>query len=429
MTDSVALGRTRAGPSPVGASDAVGGSWRLALRFARRELRGGLKGFRIFLICLMLGVALIAGVGSVEESVRAGIAGDARALLGGDLEARVLYRQAKPEERALMASLGTVSEVRRLRAMAVRTQPPPAAPPAGTDRALVELKAVDDAYPLYGAIELSPAMSLAQALAPRDGMWGAVADAGLLDRLGLALGARVRLGGLDYVLRATIVREPDRGADVFQLGPRLMVAGASLAATGLVQPGSLVYDEYRLRLPDGADPAAAADRLKAGLGDDGWRIRGLEDAAPRVQRFIDRTGLFLTLVGLSTLLVGGVGVGNAVRSYLAGKTATIATLKCVGAPARLIFRLYLLLVLILALGGIAAGLALGALAPSAAAGPLTGRFGLSMRPGLYAQPLLLAAGFGLLVALAFSLPPLARARDVPAASLFRDILDRARRRP
>jgi putative ABC transport system permease protein len=374
----------------------------------------------------MLGVTIIAGVGSVGESVRAGIAADARKLLGGDLEARLLYTPATLEQRALMDTLGTVSEVRTMRTMAIRAQPPASA--AATDRTLVELKAVDAPYPLYGAVALSPAMALPDVLAERGGGRGAAADPALLDRLGLRLGDRVRVGGVEYELRATISREPDRGAD-FPLGPRLMVAGASLAATGLIQPGSLIYNTYRLRLPDGASATAAAEALKQRFPDAGWRFRELKDASPQVQRFIDRTGLFLTLVGLSALLVGGVGVGNAVRSYLEGKIATIATLKCVGAPARLIFRLYLALIMALALAGVAAGLVLGALAPVAVAGVLGEGFGLSVRLGLYAGPLLLAAGFGLLVALAFSLAPLARARDVPAASLFRDLVSRARRWP
>jgi putative ABC transport system permease protein len=411
-------------PSP---ADATGASWHLALRLARRELRGGLKGFRIFLVCLMLGVTIIAGVGSVGESVQAGIAADARKLLGGDLEARLLYTPATPEQRALMERLGAVSEVRNMRTMAIRTTPP--ADASATDRTLVELKAVDAAYPLLGTVELMPAMALADALAQRDGRWGAVAEQSLLDRLGLKVGEAIRVGSLDYALRASIVREPDRGGDMFQLGPRLMVAGPSLDAAGLIQPGSLIYNAYRLRLPEGASADDATEALKTQFPDAGWRIRGLEDASPRVQRFIDRTGLFLTLVGLSALLVGGVGVGNAVRSYLEGKIGTIATLKCVGAPAPLIFRLYLTLILALALAGIAAGLVLGGLAPFAVAGALSDGYGLSMQLGLYVRPLLLAAAFGLLVAFAFTLAPLTRARDIPAASLFRDLVSRTRRWP
>lgn len=398
--------------------------WRVAFVIARRELRGGIRGFRIFLLCLMLGVAIIAAVGSLSAAVVAGIAADARAILGGDLDLRLIHREATPEQRRAFASFGDVSELREMRGMARPSDPGRAA-----DRILVELKAVDGAYPLYGSVELDPAIPLEAALARRDGIWGAAADAALLERLDLSIGDRVRVGVLDYELRAVLDVEPDRGGGIFALGPRFMVALGSLPETGLVQPGSLTYTHYRLRLPDGADAGAVARQLDAAFPDAGWRIRGLDDAAPGVKRFVDRTAFFLTLVGLSALLVGGVGVGNAVRAYLDGKTETIAVLKCLGAPSALVRRAYLLLVMLLALGGVAVGLALGALAPAALAGLLAERFDIGIKVGVFPLPLLEAAAFGLLTALGFSLWPLARARTVPAASLFRNLVAPAAARP
>jgi putative ABC transport system permease protein len=398
--------------------------WTLPLRLARRELRGGLKGFRIFLACLALGVAAIAGVGSVASSVTAGIAADARVLLGGDLALRLLYRPATAEQQTFLMEAGTLSETREMRAMAR-----PARSDDGSRTVLVELKAVDRAYPLYGTVRLAPDRPLAEVLAFRGGVWGAAADVGLAERLGLALGDRVRVGEADYELRALIESEPDRGADVFSLGPRLMLSLDGLAETGLMQPGSLIEYHYRLKLPADASADTVTAALNERFPNAGWRIRGLTEAAPGVQRFVDRTSLFLTLVGLSALLVGGVGVSNAVRSYLESKTATVATLKCLGAPGGLVFRLYLAQILFLALGGIALGLVVGALAPLGVAGLLSERLGITARLGPYPGPLLLAAAFGLLTALGFSLWPLARARDVPAASLFRNLVSPARAWP
>jgi len=396
-------------------------SWRLALRLARRELRGGLAGFRIFLVCLMLGVAAIAAVGSVASAVRGGIAADARALLGGDVDVELNQRPASAAQIAFFAAAGELSATAGMRAMA--------RPAAGGARVLVELKAVDGRYPLYGAVTLSPEMKLAAALARRDGAWGAVAEAALIDRLGLRLGERIRVGTIDYELRAILAREPDRSAGLFSLGPRLMVGYDSLEATGLVQPGSQIHHHYRVRLAPGAGAAGWIADLNAAFPDAGWRIRGPDDAAPGIKRFVDRAGLFLALVGLSTLLVGGVGVGNAVRTYLEGKTATIATLKRLGAPGGLVFRTYLALVMGLALGGTALGLVVGGLAPAAMAGLLGDRFGVALRVALYPGPLLSAAVFGLLTALAFSLVPLTRARDASAAALFRGALAPVRWRP
>ena len=239
----------------------------------------------------------------------------------------------------------------------------------------------------------------------------------------------MKIGDAVYELRAAITREPDRGSGIFILGPRLMVADASLDSTGLVQPGSLLYHLYRVKLPGDVSATDWLAALKRRFPDGVWRIRELEDAAAGTRNFIERTGLYLILVGLAALLVGGVGVGNAVRSYLQGKTPTLATLKCLGAPARLVFRAYLLLILALASIGIAAGLVLGALTPPAITGFLSQRMALDIHSQIYPLPLALAAAFGLLTAIAFSLAPLFRAARVPGGQLFRDLLDRMPRRP
>ena len=255
----------------------------------------------------MLGVAVIAAVGSVAASVRGGIAANAREILGGDVELRLLYQPAKPEQLAFFAASSTFSASQEMRAMS--------RPAAGDERALVELKAVDAAYPRYGSVALQPAMPLADALAQRDGRWGAAVDPNLLERLGLKVGDSLRVGDADFQIRATILREPDRGAGIFILGPRLLVADGSLAATGLVQQGSLVYYVYRIRLPANTNAAAWIDQLKAQFPDAVWRIRGLDDAAAGIRQFIDRTAMFLVLVGLRAIsfrygIVYAIGGGH-----------------------------------------------------------------------------------------------------------------------
>jgi putative ABC transport system permease protein len=395
--------------------------WMLALRLARRELRGGLKGFRIFLACLMLGVTVIAAVGSISASVRTGIAKNAREILGGDIELRLLYQPASAEQRNYFAANAVVSDSREMRAMA--------RPGDGDQRTLVELKAIDAAYPLYGKVDLDPQMTLEDALRIQDGVWGAVADANLLARLGLKVGDTIAVGDGSFEIRAAIVREPDRGAGIFILGPRLMIADGALESTGLVQPGSLIYHLYRLRLPDGGDGKSWVERLRARFPEAIWRIRQLDDAAAGIRRFVDNTALYLTLVGLAALLVGGVGVGNAVRAYLDGKTGAIATLKCVGATRALVLRVYLLLIILLALGGIAIGLVIGAAVPLTVAGLLAERMAVPPEIAVHPTPLLLAAAFGLLTAVGFSLWPLFRARNIRSARLFRHLVDQSRHRP
>jgi len=396
----------------------------LALRLARRELRGGLRGFRAFLASLVLGIGAIAAVGSLTESLLDGLRGDGRVLLGGDLDLRLAHREITAEQRAWLEARGRLSQITALRAMAHKDG----------RRALIELRAVDDAYPLYGAVELDPARPLAELLAYRDGAWGLAADASLLRRFDLDPAAldpetpgaetRLRIGELTYEVRALVAREPDRSTRIAAFGPRVLVARGSLAATGLLRPGSLNHHHYRLRLPETGDSAGDSAVLRRELAEAfpaaGWRVRDTSQAAPGLARFIDRLGMFLTLVGLTALLIGGVGIGNAVRGYLESRTATIATLKCLGASSRLIARVYWIQILFLTLVGIAAGLALG-LAAAYLAGILIGDFfAWQTRFAVHALPLATATAFGLLTAAAFSLWPLAHARALPPASLFRD---------
>jgi putative ABC transport system permease protein len=385
----------------------------LAARLAWRELRGGLREFRIFLACMAIGVAAIAAVGSLSAAVVAGLVADGGRLLGGDVDLRLLHRPVSAEQRAYLdANAARVSGIVELRAMAR---------PVGQrdGRALVELKAVDGPYPLVGVVETLPARPLAELLAPVDGVWGAVAAANLLTRLGIETGARVTVGEATFEIRAIMVKEPDRVATVLSFGPRLMVSADAIDDTGLVQPGSQIHYHYRLDL-SGQQSGAWIAALNEAFPKAGWRVRGPNEAAPGVRLFIDRLTLFLTFTGFTVLLVGGIGVGNAVKSYLDGRVATIAMLKCLGAPGRLIFRIYLLQVLILGVVGTAIGLAIGAVLPILGLEIMADRLPVAPVTGFYGEPLALAALFGLLTAATFGLWPVARAREIPAAQLFRD---------
>ena len=387
----------------------------LAFRLARRELRGGLGSFRVFLACLALGVAAIAAVGSVSEAMRAGIARDARLLLGGDASIRLLHRPMPAEARAALGEAGRVSEVVAMRAMA--------RPEAGgARRTLVELKAVDGAYPLFGAVELVGGGALADALAERGGVFGAAIDPALSRRLGLATGDLLRIGRAAFEVRAEIAREPDRATRFANLGPRAMIALDALPATGLVQPGSLVDYLYRVGFRPGLDGAAWLQAFDARFPDAGWRVRDLRNASPGLKTFIGRATQFLTLVGLTALLVGGVGIANAVGGLLERRAGAIAILKCLGAPGGLVFEVYLIQTLALATAGIAIGVAAGALAPPLASELMAGLFPATLPFDIHWRPLAMAAAFGYLATLAFSVWPLGKARETRAAHLFRALV-------
>jgi putative ABC transport system permease protein len=384
----------------------------LALTFARRELRGGLKGFRVLVACLALGVAAIAGAGSLRAAFDAALAEDARALLGGDLDIRQTHQPFDAPMLAALGGLGAVTEGIEMRAM-VQVD-------GNARRSLVELKGIDGAYPLVGRLELSPSEQSPFALV--DGSWGAAAEANLLDRLGLKLGDRITLGDVELRIRAVIAKEPDRVATALSFGPRLMVDRRAVEATGLIRPGSLVRHTVRLLLAPGRDAGEAKAELARRFPEAPWQMRDVAEASPGVGRFLDTMASFLSLVGLTALLVGGIGVANAVKAYLDGRIGTIATLKCLGAPSSLIFTTYFLLVSLLAGIGIVLGLAAGAALVPLVAEVGSERIPLALKVGLYPRPLIIAAGFGALSALVFTLWPLARAKAVPAAVLFRRLV-------
>jgi len=391
----------------------------LTWRFARRELRGGLRGFGVFIACIALGVAAIAGVGSFAKSLGDGLAREGRIILGGDVSFSLMAREASAPERKFLDENGRVSAAATMRAMARA---------ADGQSALVELKAVDQAYPLYGEVALDPAGSLSDALAERDGAFGAAVDPALLARLNLERGARVTVGAATIELRAILKNEPDKLAGGIGFGPRLLISEAALRATGLVQPGSLVRWHYRVRIP-AADANAVVAASEKHLPDAGWEARTRGNASPALGRNIERFTQYLTLVGLTALLVGGVGVANAVKHYLDRRRNTIATLKSLGATGGRIYAIYLTEVMLLAGVGVAIGLIVGAILPFA----ITAAFGsvlpLPIVPALHSGELALAVLYGFLTALAFALWPLGRAHDVPVSALYRDMVAPQRRLP
>jgi len=389
--------------------------WGLAVRLARRELRAGLGGFRIFIACLALGVGAIAAIGSFSRAVEEGLRADARMLLGGDIELRLTHRAATADQKDFLAGLGRMTEVLEMRTMARPGIANGGAP------ALVQLKAVDDLYPLYGTLQLEPAMPMGDVLGRRDGVYGVAVEELALVRLGVALGDRVRVGEGEFEVRAVIAREPDRGLSLFGIGPRLMLSHEAIPQTGLLQPGALVSYEYRLGLQPGSDYRTVIETIKREYPSAGWRIRGLDEAGGGLRNWIDRLTLYLSLIGLAALLVGGVGIGNAVDSFLIGRRRTIASLKSQGAPAALVWQLYLIQIGVLALIGIAIGVVAGIGLPFVAAALIGDRLPVAARVDLYLEPLLMASLSGLLVALLFALWPLARARAVPAATLMRGL--------
>jgi len=387
----------------------------LALRYAVRELRGGLRGFGVFIACIALGVMAIAGVGSVAQGLADGLAQAGSTILGGDLNFALVQREATDAERHFLDAHGTVSVVATLPTMARAED---------GRTTLVEIKAVDSVYPLFGAVTIEPDMPLPALLQQTGEVFGAAADPALLTRLDLKVGDRVTIGKATIELRAMLKNEPDRLSGGIGFGPRLLVSREALRASALLQPGSLVRYGYRLRLPAGnaSDRALAAvdEAARAALPDAGWDIRTRKRASPQLERNVERFSQFLTLVALTSLLVGGVGVANAVASHLARKRDAIATMKALGATGADVFAIYCAQIMLVALFATLIGAAIGAALPFAIVAAFGSIIPLPVAAAFYPGELLLSIVYGLLTALAFALWPLGRAHDVSVSMLFRD---------
>lgn len=380
----------------------------LTLRLACRDLRGAAGGFRLLVLCVALGTAAIAIVGLLATMVLDGVRAGAQESIGGDVSLRLFHHPPAPEHRAAFAAAGTVGLTAELRPLAWH----------GGRSALVELKAVDDAYPLYGRLALQPAIPTADALGPRDGVWGAAVDGALLTALAASLGDIVTLGDRRFELRALIAAEPDRALRAFSLGPRMIVALPAVAATDLVAPGTQTYWYSRIRLDAGQNAAPWIAGFERQFPDAGFRIVDAADGVPGVERSLAFAGSLLLFVAMGVLLIGAVGIAAGLTAYLDRKRDTIAILRCLGARPSFVLRLYLVQTLAAALAGIAVGLAAAALL-SLAAAPHLAEW-LPVAPGLRAGPLAVAGGFGLLATLLFALWPLSRAERQPPQRLFRD---------
>ncbi len=394
-----------------------------ALRFALRDLRGGLKGLWIFLLCIALGVAAIVGVESLARALKDGMGREGRVILGGDASFSLIHRRLVPDEQRFLEAHGSLSTIATLRGMAR---------PANGDAALIEIKAVEPSWPTLGSAVFAPPMSLEDALGEKDGVFGAAVEEALLARLNLKLGDVIRIGEANFAIRTLLVSEPDRLATGVGLGPRVLMSQAALDATKLVQPGSLVRWTTRVVMggpggePDNAAVQAFMDQAKRMFPQAGWDARSRLAISPDFSRDLDRFAEFLALAGLLSLVVGGVGVANAAQGFVERKRATLAILKAIGATGSSVVSLALIEFAIVALIGALAGAALGSAIPFAVDWLFGSLLPIPLAPSISPSVIGLGLIYGLLTALAFSIAPLGRAHDLPVTTLIRDMIEERR---
>lgn len=413
-----------------------------SIRLMRRELRAGLRGFIVFMLCLILGVGSIAAVQSLSKGLMNALEQNGKYILGGDIALRTIYQPASKEQvKYLRQKVGPTTVIAETRAMA-RT--------ADESRAtLVELKAVDVFYPLYGTFDYWDQNGALQKMSTNTSAallpdtlpngdyaenWGAYIEPELTESIGVTLGDYIFIGNQKFEIRGIIENEPDRlGSERFTYAPRAMISLSAFERTGLLQQGSQIYYDHKTILFGDEQYAKLGDvqqRIQNAFPDAKWKGRNYFNASPRIERFIVRLTQFLTLVGLTSLLVGGIGISNAVRSYLEQNYSNIATYKCLGASRRLVFKIYFWRIMFFGLIGSLIGCAIGSVAPFIALPLLTESLSLTETTvAFYPVELVLSLVFGLLTVALFSLYPLGRACEVRAADLFRSLITLTRSVP
>ncbi|MEC8066571.1 MAG: FtsX-like permease family protein [Pseudomonadota bacterium] len=386
-------------------------NFKMPFKLALLELKHGWKHFSVFVTCLVLGVAIMATVNTFGSVVQNALNHEAQGLLGGNIEVSIRGVKAKEEEVQYLTQYGTVSQVSTMRAMAH----------AGEEHTLVELKAIDENYPLIGTLEFNENITKKDVFKNK----GVAVDRILLSTINAKLGDEIQLGEDVYTIRATLKKEPDRAVQIFNFGPRVMLSHASIASSKLVNTFSLVDHRYRIL----TKPEITADdvfenklesELQAKFPNTSWRVTSGTDGNRMLKRFLNQLLSFLNLSGLSTFLIAGIGIASAVRSYLSKKVETIAVLKVQGARKNLIAKTY---IFVLALLSLCAGVVGVAIAQGIVLSlmPILQDFlpVLKDSSGVHLPSLLLAVWYGMLVAFLFSVPALLSALEIRPALLFR----------
>ena len=377
----------------------------------------------------------MVGIDLFATNVERLILRDARSLLGGDVEIR-LARPLSASGGVVVGSLRKrnvdVTHVSELVAMAAASVPEGSDKPDAPSTQLVELKAVEANYPLYGTVDVNPPQSLRSLLASRETdcparpCFGIVVQESLLIGLGIQLHDHLTIGHARFRVTGILGKEPDRVASAFRLGPRVLMSRQALAATDLVKRGSRIRERYLLRVPKSRVLDPLVEELQGRLSKEGANVSSYRDAQPRIRRFLDQLSTYLGLIGLTALFVGGIGIACTVHGFMKHKLMTVAIYKTLGADAGFIMKVYLLQSVFLGCLGSVVGVALGV--------------GLQrLLPVLFGELIPLAVGsrvdvlplskgmlLGALTTLCFVLWPLLTIRSIPPAIVFRREVDQER---
>src|SRR5678816_4004360 len=383
------------------------------LRMAMREIRASWHRLLFFFICIAVGVAAIVTIRSVIQSVRTGLTREARTLTGADY---ILTTDREFPKDVLDAVTrerreGRVTTVVNSMEMATMVRPVN----GQSAIKMVELKAVEPQYPLYGTLTLESGTYSHELV--RNG--GALVRPELLAQLKLRVGDSIFIGSKPFQIRGVIKEEPGRSVGAFSIGPRVLIDYADMPATGLLGFGSRVSRQMLLLLTR-AGTVEAESNLLAATANEFVRGRGYWSTADRMGQNLMRAENYLSLVGLVVLILGGIGVSSVTRVFVQQKVRSIAILKCVGSTTSRILAIYMTQVVVLGLAGSVLGVALAA-GVIAALPHIVGDVSALLQADYAVTPAAVLPGLaiGLLVSVLFSLVPLLEIRHVKPGLLLR----------
>lgn len=393
--------------------------WRMAVR----ETRASWHRLLFFFICIAVGVAAIVALRSVIQSAREVFGTEAKALIAADILVSTNREWSEAARIAIDRRLTEAGASARTETIETPTMVRPA---DGRPTAkMVELRAIQPEFPLYGKVDLQGSRPYSHALLAGG---GAIVRPELLTALGVKVGDAILIGQSAFTIRGVLLKEPGRGMGGFSLGPRVLIDYADLPATGLLTFGSRAGRQVLVRVPD--DRIGALHRaLREDLRQEFANVRSYRSTEDQIGRDFERAENYLSLVGLVIVILGGIAVSSVTRVFILQKIRSIAVLKCLGARSSQIFAVYVLQVVALGLAGSMLGVALASAAVGAI--PLFLKSSSSMLAqahyGVTWGAALQGMGIGLLVSLLFSMAPLLQVRFIKPSLLLREEPVRRRR--
>ena len=380
------------------------------LKLSLRELKGSFNEFKIVMISIFLGVFIITAVGSLSKNLKHEINNKSSELLGGDFELSTTYQEFPIKIKEWLEKNGKTSLIVELRTMLTSNQS------VGLKRRIVELKAVDQNWPLKGVPIIVPNKSINKSLKMNDNNNGALIDASLKNQLEIKVGDVLQLGKTKIQINGIIKKEPDRMFSFATFGSRLLISNATLKASGLVIPGSLV--KYKIKfIPNNKNiDLSFLNKFVQGTN---ISIKNIKNSTNNFNSFIDKTSLFISLVGLITLLISGVGISNGVKGYLIKKIKNIAIFKALGAQNSIVFKIYFFQIIFIFLISIIPALIAGISIPFLLKTLISDSFLSTFEPFIFWEPIIISFLFGLIVCILFTIIPISKTYEIKPIQLLR----------